>query len=331
MNKYLLIDLSNAYARAKFATNKQTTMEDMLGFCLHTSFGIMAKPWQQQKCNHIIVFLEGRSWRKDFYSPYKKNREVAKMALTEAEVESNKLLWANYDELVNFLHEKTNVTCLQHPVLEADDLIAGWIQSHPNDQHCIVSSDSDFYQLIAPNITQYNGITDETITLEGFVNYKGNKILDKKTKQPKIFEDPKWILFEKIMRGDSTDNVFSAFPGVRTKGSSKKVGLQEAYFDKDSKGFAWNNMMLQKWTSHDGTDHRVLDDYKRNEILIDLTKQPPEIRAIIDDTISNTEPKDKAMIGAQFLKFCGKHQLIKLSEQATKYAEMLSAPYKKSI
>jgi hypothetical protein len=43
------------------------------------------------------------------------------------------------------------------------------------------------------------------------------------------------------MRGDPTDNVFSAYPGVRTKGSKNKVGLMEAYEDRNSKGFNWNN------------------------------------------------------------------------------------------
>ena len=32
-------------------------------------------------------------------------------------------------EFKNFVGEKTNCTVLQHPELEADDLIAGWIQS----------------------------------------------------------------------------------------------------------------------------------------------------------------------------------------------------------
>ena len=80
--------------------------------------------------------------------------------------------------------------------------------------------------------------------------------------------DPQWLLFEKCMRGDSSDNVFSAFPGVRTKGTKNKVGLQEAYADKDKKGYNWNNMMLQRWTDPDGAEHRVLDDYLRNVALV---------------------------------------------------------------
>ena len=43
------------------------------------------------------------------------------------------------------------------------------------------------------------------------------------------------MLFEKCMRGDTSDNVFSAYPGVRTKGTKNKVGLIEAYEDKGLK------------------------------------------------------------------------------------------------
>ena len=50
------------------------------------------------------------------------------------------------------------------------------------------------------------------------------------------------------MRGDTSDNVFSKLiPGVRVKGTKNKVGLQEAFADKDKKGYSWNNMMLQRW------------------------------------------------------------------------------------
>ena len=73
--------------------------------------------------------------------------------------------------------------------------------------------------------------------------------------------------------------------GVREKGSSKKVGLMEVHADKDTKGFNWNNPMLQRWIDHDGKEHRVLDDYERNVTLVDLTKQPKEIKNYVDDTI----------------------------------------------
>jgi 5'-3' exonuclease len=274
--------------------------------------------------------LEGRSWRKDFYKPYKANRAVARAALTEAEAEEDALFWEAFDNLKDFLREKTNCTVLQHPELEADDLVAGWISSHPNDHHTIVSSDTDFHQLLATNVNQYNGIADELHTLDGILDKKGKPVIDKKTKLPKVIPDPSWILFEKCMRGDPTDNIFSAYPGVRTKGSKNKVGLTEAYEDRDKKGFNWNNLMLQRWTDHDGVEHRVIDDYNRNVVLVDLTAQPEEIKAKITETINTGAVQlSRPMIGAQFLKFCGKYELNKLSEHATQYSEFLSAGYPK--
>ena len=110
---------------------------------------------------------------------------------------------------------KTNCTVLQDNQLEADDLIAGWVQEHPNDDHVIISSDSDFAQLITPNVKQYNGISNVLTTHEGYYTDTKEPIIDKKTGEPKKAPNPQWLLFEKCMRGDPTDNVFSAFPKVR--------------------------------------------------------------------------------------------------------------------
>ena len=326
--RYLIVDTANTFFRARHSAHRQSDTWDKLGFAIHVTLGSVNKAWRDQKADHVIFCLEGRSWRKDFYEPYKKNRAVARAALTEAEAEEDKLFWETFDELKTFLSERTNCTVLRHENLEADDLIAGWIQSHPADHHTIVSSDTDFYRLLAPNVNQYNGISDELHTLAGILDKKGKPVIDKKTKEPKKIPDPSWILFEKCMRGDATDNVFSAYPGVRTKGSKNKVGLQEAYEDRDKKGFNWNNLMLQRWTDHNGVEHRVLDDYLRNVQLVDLTAQPDDIKAKISETIAaGAVKRSRPMVGAQFLKFCGKYELNKLSEHSQQYAEMLGTEY----
>ena len=326
--RYLLVDTANTFFRARHAAHRQTDTWDKLGFAIHVTLASVAKCFRDQKADHVIFCLEGRSWRKDFYEPYKKNRSVARAALTESDAEEDKLFWESFDELKTFLYEKTNCTVLQHPNLEADDLIAGFIQAHPDDHHTIVSSDTDFYQLLSTNVKQYNGIQDELHTTEGIFDKKGSPVKDKKTKEPKKIPEPKWILFEKCMRGDPTDNVFSAYPGVRTKGSKNKVGLEEAFADRDAKGFNWNNLMLQRWTDHNNVEHRVLDDYERNRILVDLTAQPVEIKEKIVDTIVNgSVPKDVAQIGTKFLKFCGKYQLNRISDNVQNYVDFLTASY----
>ena len=154
-------------------------------------------------------------------------------------------------------------------------------------------------------------------------------MIDKKTKEPKSAPDPEWLLFEKCMRGDTSDNVFSAYPGVRTKGTSKKVGLMEAFEDRKTKGFNWNNLMLQRWTDHEGKEHRVLEDYERNRRLIDLSHQPADIKEIIVSTISQATGCDKnvGQVGIRLMKFCNLYDLKKIAEQAQSYAEPLNARY----
>lgn len=326
--RYLLVDTANTFFRARHSAHRQADTWDKLGFAIHVTLASVNKCWRDQRADHVIFCLEGRSWRKDYYEPYKKNRAVARAALTEAEAEEDRLFWEAFDNLKTFLAEKTNCTVLQHSELEADDLIAGFIAAHPNDHHTIVSSDTDFHQLLATNVNQYNGIADELHTIEGIFDKRGNPVVDKKTKEPKKIPNPKFILFEKCMRGDPTDNIFSAYPGVRTKGSKNKVGLEEAFADKDKKGYNWNNLMLQRWTDHNGIEHRVLDDYERNRTLVDLTAQPEEIKLKIAQTIAAaTTTKNTPMVGAQFLKFCGKYELNKLSDNANSIADWLCAGY----
>ena len=325
---YLLIDTANTFFRARHTAHRHSSVEERVGFAIHVTLGSISKAFRERKADHVIFCLEGRSWRKDYYEPYKKNRKVARQALTEAEQKEDEMFWQAFDDLSHFIKEKTNCTVLQHAELEADDLIAGWIQSHQNDQHVIVSSDTDFYQLLSKNVKQYNGITDELHTLEGIFNRKGERVIDKKTKEPKVIPNPEWLLFEKCMRGDTSDNVFSAYPGVRTRGTRNKVGLQEAFEDRHNKGYNWNNLMLQRWIDHNEQEHRVLDDYQRNRILVDLTAQPDDVKTKIIETVNAGQlQKTNPQIGTKFLKFCGKYQLKKVSEQASGVADFLSAPY----
>ena len=327
--KYLLIDTANMFFRARHSAHRASDTWTKLGFALHVTIMAANKVARRFQADHVIFALEGRSWRKDFYEPYKKNRAVARGAMSETEAEEDRLFWETYDELTKYLSTRTNCSVIRCATAEADDIIARWIALHPQDKHTIVSSDTDFVQLVAPNVQQYNGITDELITLEGIFDAKGNPVIDKKTKLPKACPDPAWLLFEKCMRGDTSDNVFSAYPGVREKGTKNKVGLREAFGDRDRRGYNWNNMMLQRWTDHNGAEHRVLDDYERNRTLIDLTAQPDTVKSTVDNCIrEQISHKDVGQVGTHFLRFCGKYELTKLSEQAESVGRWLNETYK---
>ena len=326
--KYILIDTANLFFRARHGAFRAGDTWEKVGFALHVTLMAANKMARRFEADHVVFALEGRSWRKDFYKPYKANRTVAKQALTEQESDEDKMFWETYDALTKYLGEKTNCSVIRCPTAEGDDIIARWIALHPEDEHVIISSDTDFVQLVAPNVKQYNGITDELITLEGTFNDKGKIVIDKKTKEPKPPANPQWLLFEKCMRGDSTDNIFSAYPGVRVNGTKKKIGLTEAFEDRGKKGYAWNNMMLQRWTDPDGVEHRVLDDYNRNVTLVDLTAQPEDVKLTIDTSIKEqVSHKDVGQVGVRFLQFCGKYELVKCSENAEAFGSWMNKTY----
>jgi len=324
---YILVDTANTFFRSRHVVKGDADIK--LGMALHITFNSIKKAWQDFQGHHVVFCLEGRSWRKDFYAPYKANRAETRAAMTAKEQEEDKLFWETFDQFKTFIVEKTNCTVLHNPELEADDLIAGFVQTHPNDNHIIISTDSDFHQLISHNVSQYNGVAETTTTHEGIFDKKGKRVIDKKTKAELPPPNPEWILFEKCMRGDTSDNVFSAYPGVRTKGSKNKVGLQEAFEDRNSKGYSWNNLMLQKWVDHDKKEHRVLDDYERNRRLIDLTYQPEHIKEKIKETIrtQTQEPKNISQVGIRLMKFCQLYDMKKIMDSIQSYAEPFQARY----
>ena len=327
MKTYILVDTANTFFRARHVV--RGSLEDKVGMSLHTVLGSVRKAWRDFKGDHVVFCLEGRSWRKDHYEPYKRQRAEARAALSPREAEEDKTFWETFDQFKDFVINRTNSTVLHHPQLEADDLIAGWIALHPNDNHVIISTDGDFAQLIAPNVRQYNGVNGITTAHDGYFDEKGRPVVDKKTKEVKPAPDPEWLLFEKCMRGDPSDNIFSAYPGVREKGSKNKVGLREAFADRNSKGYHWNNLMLQRWVDHEGVEHRVLEDYSRNRMLCDLTAQPTEIRDLMFDVINEhiNSNKNIPQVGIRLLKFCSEYDLQKISEQVQSYAEPLNARY----
>lgn len=325
---YALIDTANTFFRARHVASRNSDPWEKVGMALHLTLSSVNQVVRNHKIDHVVFMLEGRSWRKDFYKPYKANRKLDESVMTDAEIEENKMFWETYEMFTQFLRDKTNVSVLREPNAEADDLIGRFVALHPNDKHFIISSDTDYVQLISDNVFQYNGVNNELITLQGYFKDNGKPVIDKKTKQHKLLEDPQYLLFKKCMRGDATDNVFSAYPGVREKGSKNKVGLIEAYADIQKQGFNWNNMMLQRWVDHNGEEQRVRDCYERNRTLIDLTAQPQDVKDKVDNAIrTGVRVATTPQVGVHLLRFCAKYELNKISEQSDTYAKWLNNPY----
>lgn len=313
MARYILVDAMNMYFRSIHSTNS-TDIGSRVGMSIHIMLNSIKKCIREFKGDHVIMCSEGKSWRKSIYSPYKANRNLAKAKLSPKEKEDQDVLMEAFNEMMVFFDEKTNCTVLEHGAVEADDLIALWIARHPDDSHIIVSTDSDFYQLLSENVEQYKGTTDELITINGIFNANTNKKI-------KDIDSPDWILFEKCVRGDSSDNIFSAYPGARVKGSKNKTGIKEAYEDRIAKGYNFNNFMQQRWEDIDGKMHVVKEDFERNMELIDLTRQPDIIKEACYETFAEAKSKPRvANVGFHFLKFCAAWDLKRISNNPNDFA-----------
>lgn len=320
MSTYVIVDTSNLAMRVRFGT-RAPDFDTTIGLAIHIIFNSIRMVWNQFKADHTVFALEGRSWRKDYYKPYKANRRELAAARTPVEIEEDTKFFTALNSLTDFLRDRTNATVLRDPNGEADDMIARWIALHPDDQHVIVSTDSDFLQLLAPNVKIYNGIAGLLYTDMGVWDKDGQPAVNKKN-EPLGVPNPQWMLFEKIIRGDDSDNVMSAYPGVRKK------RLQEAFDNRHEQGYAWNNLMLSRWTDHLGEEIRVRDAYERNRVLIDLTAQPDSLREQFDQTIRtavNANPHQQ--IGFALMKFASQWGLVKIQQHAHDYSTCLSKGY----
>ena len=374
--RFAIIDIANLFARAQHVTKGDAYTK--AGMALHIIFMSLRKLRREMQVDHMVFAVEGRSWRYKVFPEYKARRRLDKMSKSARDKEEDEVFFEVQKDFINFLAEKTRCTVLQSEGCEGDDFIARWIQLHPRDEHVILSGDSDFIQMLAPNVTIVDGVNERTVTTEGVFSYTGEPMVfsvdgssgklkvagtltevaekHKKEQKAKKKKDPthqiteyvwnkpedEWwrrALFIKIIRGDPGDGIFSAYPGVRYEGSTKKTGIREAWEDRSVKGFNWNNFMLQRWEKATGIDAegntvkkevRVTDEFAFNEMLIDLTKQPPEVCDLMDQVIIQAVQKEPVSnVGIAFMKFCGKNDLTKLTKDATDHAAYLNAPYSK--
>lgn len=329
MARFILVDTLNLFMRASHVTRGDAY--EKAGLALSIAINSVKWAYQKFEGDHIVFLLEGHSWRKDVYKPYKANRAVKRLEKSQTEIEEDRIFFDTLNDFVTYIRDHTNCTVLKHSKCEADDLIARWIQifgQDSNNHFTIVSTDTDFAQLLAPNVQIYDGVNKTIYRDTGVFDEKFKPKSDKKGKLLEAL-NPEYVLFEKCIRGDSSDNIASAYPGVRSKGSSKKAGIEEAFADRDNQGFVWVNFFKSTWEDPDGNVHVVEKDYERNKLLIDLTQQPQDIKDALDETILTTleTPKSNRMIGASFLKFCGRHELKRLAEHPEPIVEMFSSGF----
>jgi hypothetical protein len=302
---YLVLDISNLLHRTFFA---QTGEDDttLAGLACHMALTTLNKYYKKfRPRKRVVMCFDRSSWRKeytakhDFLKPYKGNR---RKDMTPAQK-------AKYERFVNHLGEfesliinHTKVATLFGDRLEADDLIAGFVQQEPNDNIVIITADSDMAQLLKyDNVELISPITD-----------KRQATLDK------YDGDPEYYLFVKCIRGDISDNVASAFPRVR------ETKIRAAYDSVLEDGYHYTNFMSETWTDQNSRTFTVGEMFKHNQVLIDLECQPDDIKQAVTTVIAEELSRKKQFSYFHILKFIGKYKLEKLAENIETFIPMLS-------
>ena len=301
--KFLVFDISNMLYRSFFA-NQGTVGNDVdtaTGLANHMAMVVLNKFFNQYKPHQIYVACDRPSWRKVYTKsdeclsgkPYKGNRRQKQTPKQKAAYEE---FMEHVQEFENLLAEHTTIRVLKADLLEADDLIAGMCQMHPDDEITIISTDKDFMQLIRPGVT----------------------LIDPSSGKPRALtewnDDPEYFMFEKCLRGDTGDNVQAAFPRVR------KTRIRTAYADAYERA----NLMHETWVDHTGKEHVVKDLFEENELLMDLSAQPEFVRDRIEATIRGAQEDPGDFNYFQFMKYLGKYDMKKVASQLEHFVPMLS-------
>lgn len=226
---------------------------------------MVSKYVKEHGCDQVyITFDTGKSWRVNYTKgeldgliPLTKKLYKGKRRLdmTPKQERDYKRMKRVGNELSEFFKNHTGTKCFVKPILEADDMMSYIPLSEPQHDFIIMSTDSDLTQLMKhSNVQVYD-------------------LHHKKMREPC---DVEWFLFEKCIRGDSTDNVQSALPRVRL------TKIQEAYTDP----YKRVNMMEIEWSDQDKNLFKVGDLFKENQLLMDLTKQPSFVVDILNEVIN---------------------------------------------
>lgn len=326
MKTFLLIDYANLFNRMKHTSSRASSTEERAAYIIHDIMNGIRSAWSKQNATHCVVCLEGKSWRKKVYPEYKMNRVTKKLLRTPKEIEEDEFFQDYANMFADFLKEKTYMSVVQSPRAEADDIIATFIKAHPDDNHIIMSTDSDFHQLISPNVKMFDPMKQINITHTGIYDLYNKPVIKDGVHQ--TIGDPEYVLFKKCIRGDSSDNIKSSYPRLVEKSTKNRVGIDKAFADRHTNGYDWNTVMLHEWEDHKGITHVVKDDFERNVTLIDLNKIPQDVENEIVEAICSEATKEiTGKVGFNFIKFCKQYQIYSMADSLDAFVHILSKRY----
>jgi len=210
-----------------------------------------------EKFGELVIATDNRKyWRREVFPYYKAGRKKAR---DRSEIDWNAVFNCLH-QIKDEIKENFPYKVIEVEGAEADDIIGTLsARESKHDKVLILSSDKDFLQL-----QRYSGVEQFSPALKKFL------------KSP----DPIAYLKEHIIRGDAGDGIpnflsdDACFVESRRQKPVSKKKLEEVFLPNEPEDFC-NETMLRNW--------------KRNELLIDLTKTPQAIKDEIIEQFENYE------------------------------------------
>ena len=239
-----------------------------------------------KKYGELVICTDFHSsWRKDVFPEYKASRKAAR--------EESSTDWVSLFDIINKITDEIReifpYKIIQVPHAEADDVIGTLVYNkYENEKILIVSSDKDFIQLqIQKNVQQFS------------------------PRQQKMLNgiNPIPYIKEHIIKGDTGDGI----PNILSDNDSliNKSKRQKPLSKKKSQ--EW----IRRVSPEDfGVDEKVVKNYHRNQLLIDLSYTPKDLKDQILDVYNN----QKVASGRDILNYFMKNDLKLLMEHLTEFS-----------
>jgi hypothetical protein len=219
----------------------------------------------------------------------------------------HKMLEEHIVEFGDMLDENSSVLVLRRNLLEGDDLMAGYVQMHPNDRNIVISGDKDMIQLL---------------------RYHDVAVIDPATGTPRTLSD--WngnvdiFMFEKCIRGEGKagDNIQSSYPRL----PRKKIfsAFEDDYVKENIMKHTFTQLEEISNGEFDNVKYNTSELFHENEILMDLTKQPRAIKLLIVKYINKAKNNNCKYNHFAFLRYCNDNELIVITKRVRDFVTMLS-------
>ena len=218
----------------------------------------------QQEFGEIVIACDDRNyWRKQVFPYYKANRKKNRDA---SEINWNQV-FDIFNKIKGEIKEHFPYRVIQVESAEADDIIATLVTENNDKTILILSADKDFVQLQKyATVKQYDPIRKKWIKED----------------------NPQQYLYEHILRGDQGDGI----PNILSDDDTFVT-------DKRQKPMTQKKMDIFK---SEGISQEMLKrNFARNELLVDLTKIPDNIRNSVINKYNEENGKDRSKLFNYFI------------------------------